>query len=78
MKIINVLFKGVELKVTPFCKPFYNEETARDFINHHAKVSNLEIMSTMGWNDDNTIDDYRAEDVGGNSYYYVLYRQEIG
>jgi hypothetical protein len=77
MEIINVLFKGVELKVTPGCKVFLNEDTAREFILKNAKERNLQIKSSMGWNEDNTIDDYRAEDAQGNSYYYVLYRQTI-
>jgi hypothetical protein len=77
MEIINVLFKGVELQVTPGCKAFYNEDTAREFILKNAQEKNLQIKSSMGWNDDNTIDDYRAEDAQGNSYYYVLYRQTI-
>jgi hypothetical protein len=78
MEIINVLFKGVELRVTPFCKPFHNEDKAREFILQNAEERGLTIMSSMGWNDNETIDDYRAEDAQGNSYYYVLYRQEIG
>lgn len=77
MEIINVLFKGVELRITPKCIAFYNEENARVFIEKHADDRDLEIKSSMGWNEDNTIDDYRAEDAQGNSYYYVLYRQVI-
>jgi hypothetical protein len=77
MEIINVLFKGVEIRVTPGCTAFYNEDTAREFIEKNVEERGLEIKSSMGWNEDNTIDDYRAEDAQGNSYYYVLYRQVI-
>jgi hypothetical protein len=77
LEIYNVLFKSVENKLSPFCKAFKTENEARAWID--TKIVNLDLVakSTMGWNDDKTIDDYRAEDKHGSSYYFVIYRQII-
>ncbi len=77
LAIYNVLFRGVEVKVTPFCKAFRTETEAREWID--AKIIDFDLVakSTMGWNEDKTIDDYRCEDKAGNSYYFVIYRQII-
>ena len=56
-------------------------------ITYHRKPTQGEIKFGEGathykdfepcfcWNDDNTIDDRRAEDEKGNTYYFVIYKQ---
>jgi hypothetical protein len=77
LEIYNVLFKGVEKNVTPFCLAFLKEEEAREWIESTCEVRGYIIKSTLGWNDDMTLDDYRVEDVNGNSYYFVIYKQKL-
>jgi mRNA-degrading endonuclease HigB of HigAB toxin-antitoxin module len=77
MTIYNVLFKSVEKKETPFCQAFKTELEARNFCELVCKKNNFTIKSTMGWNVLETFDDYRVEDVNGNSYYLVIYKQTI-
>jgi hypothetical protein len=77
IEVFNVLYKGVEKGVTPFCLAFLKEEDARSWIESTCEVKSYSIKSTMGWNENMTIDDYRVEDVEGNSYYFVIYRQQI-
>ena len=76
MIIYNVLFKGVEKRITPICVAFATEEEARDYIETRIEASEeLTLKSTLGWS--NNIDDYRLEDKEENSYYFVIYRQEM-
>ena len=77
LEIYNVLFKGVEINVSPFCLAFLKEEEARDWIESTCEVRGYIIKSTLGWNDDMNLDDYRVEDVNGNSYYFVIYKQKL-
>jgi hypothetical protein len=77
MQVFNVLFKGVQIKHTTWAKAFREEQTARAFIEDYCSERDLTIMSSMGWNSENTMDDYRAEDRQGNTYYFVIYRQTI-
>jgi hypothetical protein len=77
IEVFNVLYKGVEKGVTPFCLAFLKEEDARSWIESTCEVKSYSIKSTMGWNENMTTDDYRVEDVEGNSYYFVIYRQQI-
>lgn len=77
MTIYNVLFKGVEIKATPFCKAFLTEQEADSYIVSKCKALNLTIRSSMGWDDSRTIDDRRTEDTDGNTYYFVIYKQEL-
>ncbi len=77
IEIFNVLYRGVEKKVTPFCLAFLKEEEAREWIESTCEVKSYSIKSTFGWSDDNTWDDYRVEDVDGNSYYFIIYRQRL-
>lgn len=75
--IYNVLFKGVEVKVEPFCIAFSTEEKARHWIKSFCDANAISIKSSMGWNDDKTMDDYRVEDKDGNSYYFVIVKQKL-
>jgi len=78
MDVFNVLFKGVEKNVTPFAQIFATEEKAREWCRKVAIAQGLEIKSTLGKSDDEwTLDDYRLEDKEGNSYYLVIYKQEL-
>ena len=82
MIVYNVLFKGVEIKPTPFCKVFNNIEDAYSFCLASAKKQELKIMSTSGFisGDEDTVGsctDYRCEDKDGNTYYYVIYVQQL-
>ena len=77
MKIINVLFKGVEIKTHTWCKAFSTEDKARNFIENYCEREGLKIRSLLGWNEEKTMDDYRVEDEDGNTFYFVLYRQEL-
>jgi hypothetical protein len=75
MELFNVLFKGVEVKITPFCKGFRTEDKAMEWIETLTKQYELEAKSSMGWNESKTLNDIRLEDKKGNSYYFVIYRQ---
>lgn len=77
MEVYNVLYKGVEINVTPFCLAFLREEEARSWIEQTCETKNFTIKSTLGWNDAQTIDDYRVEDKDGNSYYFVIFKQQL-
>lgn len=77
MEIFNVLIKGVEVKDINFCKAFTTEEKADKWIEETCLKKNWTIKSSFGWNESNTIDDRRVEDKNGNSYYFVIYRQEL-
>lgn len=82
MLLYNVLFKGVEIKVNPYpqiCKTF---GLACEYAERTAEKYGLEIKSESGFfrGDEFTVDsftDYRCEDQKGNSYYFVIYVQEI-
>jgi hypothetical protein len=75
MELFNVLIKGVEVKDINFCKVFLTEKQAHDYINETCLSKNWVQKSSMGWNENNTIDDVRVEDIKGNTYYFVIYRQ---
>lgn len=78
MVVYNVLFKCVEKRdLNPHAKVFGSEQEARDYCHKVAESYGFEIRSSMGWNEDKTIDDYRLEDEDGNSYYLVIYRQTL-
>ena len=77
LEIYNVLYKGVEKNVTPFCLAFLREEEAREWIKSTCEVKGYIIKSRFGWNDDMDLDDYRVEDKDGNSYYFVIYKQKL-
>ena len=85
MIVFNVLFKGVEKKVNPFAQAFESEEKAREWCIKFAHSRGLKICSTLGkmysfigkWEEEWEVDDYRLEDKEGNSYYLVIYRQEL-
>ena len=78
MIVYNVLFKGVEKKVNPFAQAFESEEKAREWCIKVANSKELKICSTLGkWNEYWEVYDYRLEDKEGNSYYLVIYKQEL-
>lgn len=77
IEVFNVLYKGVEKNITPYCLAFLKEEDARSWIESVCEIKNFSIKSTLGWNDDMTMDDYRVEDKEGNTYYFVIYKQQI-
>jgi hypothetical protein len=77
IEIFNVLVKGVEIKINPTCKAFLKEEDARKWCEEVCKRKSWVIKSTFGWNDDNNWHDYRVKDVEGNTYYFVIYKQEL-
>jgi hypothetical protein len=77
MEILNVLIKGVEVKDINYCEAFRTEEEVDKFVDKVCSLRNWTIKSRMGWNDENEIDDRRVEDINGNTYYFVIYRQTI-
>ena len=85
MIIYNVLFKGVEINKSSqnFCKAFTNLESAENFAETAAAQLGLTIKSGSGWLLDGgsteigNLTDFRCEDSSGNSYYFVIYVQEI-
>ena len=78
MEVYNVLFKCVENHCfNPFVQAFLKEEDAREHCHRIAKNYGLEIRSSFGWDDNRTMDDYRMEDRDGNSYYTVIFRQNL-
>jgi len=77
VEIYNVLYKGVEVPVNPFCLAFLKEEQAREWIESVCDVKSYSIKSSFGWNDSRTMDDYRVEDKDGNTFYFVIYRQKL-
>ena len=72
--IFNVLFKSVEKYSTPFCRAFSTMEKAENFIEECCEKSNFTIKSNLHVED---LKDYRVEDKEGNSYYFVIFFQEI-
>lgn len=76
MTIYNLLFKGIEKRTTPWCKAFSTKEEAQSYIDADILSSGLTAKS-IDRNDEDTISDVRCEDTHGNSYYYVLFTQEI-
>jgi hypothetical protein len=84
MIVYNVLFKGVEKNSyrINYAKCFATFEEACNYAQEDANNKNLTIKSSMGFlhGDENTVGsltDYRCEDEQENSYYYVIYVQEI-
>ena len=82
MIVYNVLFKGVEQDVTPTVRPFVKFEMAEKFCELDAQSRRLKIRSTSGFTsgDENTVGsfvDFRCEDGAGNSYYYIIFVQEL-
>lgn len=84
MIVYNVLFKRVEINegYQNYAKVFATIEEAYNYAEEGAKKKGLIIKSTSGFlsGDEHTpgsITDYRMEDDKGNSYYFVIYVQEI-
>ena len=77
LEIYNVLYKGVQKNVNPFCLAFLREEEAREWIESTCENKSYTIKSSLGWNDDMTMDDYRVEDTDGNSFYFVIFKQKL-
>lgn len=82
MIVYNVLFKGVEVNPGVFAKVFATIEEAYAYAEEGAKRIGLTIMSESGFFGgdeftDGSITDFRMEDDEGNSYYYVIYVQEM-
>lgn len=77
MTIHIVLFKGIEIRTPPRCKPFREEQDARAYCEASASTLGLVIKSTLGGYEERGIDDYRCEDSEGNTYYFVLTKHEI-
>ena len=77
VEIYNVLYKGVEVQVNPFCLAFLKEEEAREWIKNSCDINSYSIKSSLGWNEEETMDDYRVEDKDGNSYYFVIFKQKL-
>lgn len=77
MEFINVLIKGVEVKDITFCKGFLTEASANEWIDAICIKNDWLQKSQMGWNEANDMNDVRVEDLKGNTYYFVLYRQEL-
>jgi hypothetical protein len=76
-EVFNVLYKGNEIKVNPFCKVFLKEEDARKWIEDTCDKMSFKMKSSLNWNEEMSMDDYRVEDEQGNSYYFVIFRQSI-
>ena len=77
LEIYNVLYKGVEVQVNPFCLAFLKEEEARQWIESTCEFNGYIIKSTFGGSEDDTWDDYRVEDKDGNTFYFVIYKQKL-
>lgn len=77
VEIYNVLYKGVEVEVNPFCLAFLKEEEARKWIESTCEVKGYNIKSCLGWNEEGTMDDYRLEDKDGNTFYFVIFKQKL-
>jgi len=75
--VFNVLCKGVENRVVPFCKAFRTEGEAEAWVHTVADKRGWKVVSSSGWDETVTVNDHRCEDAGGNSYFFVMYRQEI-
>lgn len=77
MEIFNVLIKGIEVKDVNYCKAFLREDVMDTWIEEICRIRNWTIKSRIGWIEDNKLDDRRVEDLNGNTYYFVIYRQEL-
>jgi hypothetical protein len=77
LEIYNVLYKGVEVQVNPFCLAFLKIEEARNWIESSCEVNGYSIKSCLGWNEEETMDDYRVEDKDGNTFYFVIFKQKL-
>lgn len=77
VEIYNVLYKGVEVQVNPFCLAFLKEEEARQWIENSCDINSYSIKSCLGWNEEKTMDDYRVEDKDGNTFYFVIFKQKL-
>lgn len=77
VEIYNVLYKGVEVQVNPFCLAFLKEEEARQWIENSCDINSYSIKSCLGWNEKQTMDDYRVEDKDGNTFYFVIFKQKL-
>lgn len=81
MVIYNVLFKHVEKHVVPYCKAFKDLEKAKHYI--YETIENctwLKSMSTMDseyFPELGSFTDVRCEDDEGNTYYFVIYVQNL-
>ena len=85
----NVLFKGVEKNPSNrnWAKAFGSFKKAEEFMRNYAELNELFVHSTFGWMkghdwdaDEFTvgaINDWYMSDKEGNSYYFVIYVQEI-
>lgn len=70
-----VTWHGIETHHQSKPYAFSTEEKAREFIMKTAKKNHHTIKSCLnGSLDEHDVDDYRAEDNEGNSFYYMLYR----
>jgi hypothetical protein len=74
MIVYNVLFKGVEIKMTPFCKVFLTSEEAEKWIDSVCNAQEWRKCSSYA---SDIISDWRVEDKDGNTYYFVTYKQEL-
>ena len=83
MLIYNVLFKGVEITNSTFAIAFATLKEAYAFAKNNAEKRNLTIKSELGFGEEqgefikDSLTDYRCEDKDGNSYYYIIYVQEL-
>lgn len=79
MKFYTVLFKAVEkaMYFNPGVRVFKTEEECEKFIDEVCEYKKWTVKSRLGWNETYTMDDRRAEDSEGNSYYFVIQTQEL-
>jgi hypothetical protein len=85
MIIYNILFKGVEKNYSSdnYALAHKDYKEACDYVEESMIKKGLIGKSTSGFimgGDENTpgsLTDYRCEDTDGNSYYYVIYVQEV-
>lgn len=77
MRIYNVLLKAVEKahRFNPSCRAFGSEEEAMAHIKKNSHIHRLTLRSSMEFEDDSV--DFRYEDTEGDSYYYVIFKQEL-
>ena len=81
----NVLFKGIEFRITPVPRIFSNMLDVESYVHRVCKTWGLDIKSTWDANlsdkdndyyyESDLYMDYRCEDSRGNSFYFVIYRQ---
>ena len=77
MIIYNVLLKAVEKahRFNPSCNAFRTEEEAMAHIKKNSYIHRLKICSSMEHEDGSV--DFRFEDADEDSYYYVIFKQEL-